>query len=206
MTAQSELNISQKAAMQAQGELTRRLSWAPLRVLAIVTGLFFIRGLLSLAVRYCLAFRRRAKLAVRDSSLILEVEWSILGKRFRQVTTQTPIGDINAIQLENRQRYLYLLVGFGALAIGTWIGIQWFVDGLRAGYPYLALVGAGVVIGGILIDLVLYLFVPDGPTRCRLVLAMGPWKVRISGVEPRSADLLFNEVRKGWEARVRPRK
>ncbi len=201
MTADNQHNNS---TTQVQGELTRRLAWLPLRVLAIATGLFLIRGLFTLAVRYCLAFKRRATLTVQNSSLILEVEWSMLGKHFRHSTIQAPINDINAVQLENRQRYLYLLVGFGALAIGTWFGIQWFVDGLRAGYPYLALVGAIVVVAGILIDLGLYLLVPQGPGRSRLTIAMGPWKVRISGVEQRAADRFFDEVRTGWKAQSHP--
>ena len=48
---------------------------------------------------------------------------------------------------ENRQRYLYLLVGFGFLVVGTLVGMQWFLDGLRAGYPYLVLLGAGIIAG-----------------------------------------------------------
>ncbi|MCP4604279.1 MAG: hypothetical protein GY847_27790 [Proteobacteria bacterium] len=177
-----------------QGELAQRLSWAPIRVLSIVTGVFLVRGIISLILRYCLALKRRVTVDVQGSFLLLDVEWSILGKCFRRVRTEAPIGDVPAMQLENRQRYLYLLVGSGALAIGAWLGIQWFVDGLRAGYPYLALLGAGVVVLGVLIDLGLYLFVPSGPGRSRLVLAMGPWKMRVTGIEPGAAEQFFKAV------------
>jgi hypothetical protein len=184
--------------MEISGELTRRLSWAPLRVLAILTGFVLLRGLLILCARFCLAFRKRASLTLKDSSLVLKVGWSILGREFRQTTTQAPIGDLGAVQLENRQKYLYLLVGFGCLALGTWLGIQWFVDGLRAGYPYLALVGAGIVAAGILMDLGLYVLVPQGSGRSRIVLAMGPWKVRLIGVDETAATRFLDAVRRQW--------
>ncbi len=182
-----------------RGELARRLSWAPIRVLSIVTGIFLVRGIVSLILRYCLALKRMVTVDVQGSSVLLDVEWSILGRRFRRVRTEAPIGDVPAMRLENRQHYLYLLVGFGALAIGAWIGIQWFVDGLRAGYPHLALVGAGVVVLGVLIDLGLYLFVPSGPGRSRLVMPMGPWKMRVTGVDPDAAEQFFKAVRAARE-------
>ncbi len=198
-TAQKTHNSSEK---EVKGELTRRLTWAPLRALAILTGFFLLRGLASLVGRYCLTLRRRARIAVSGSSLVVDVEWSILGKSFRQIKIEAPIVDIRAIQMENRQRYLYLLFGFSALAVGAWLGIQWFVDGLRAGYPYLALIGAGVVVAGIAIDLGLYLFVPRGPGRSRLSVALGPWKMRISGVDDVAAEQLLADVRAGWNAKT----
>ena len=88
------------------------------------------------------------------------------------------------------------------MAIGAWIGIQWFVDGLRAGYPYLALVGAGVVLAGIVIDLGLYFFVPGGEGRSRLTVAMGPWKMRLTGVDAAAAQRLLDAVRASWEAKA----
>lgn len=170
-------------ATRVQGELSFRLSWGPLRALAILSGIYVVKGILAVIGRYALSIRRRATLELIQGKLVLDAEWTILGRPIRQVRTVSPAWDVDAVRFENRQRYLYLLVGFGALAVGTWLGIQWFVDGLRAGYPYLALVGAGVVAAGVVIDLVLYLLVPPGKGLTRLIVKQGPWFVRMSGVE-----------------------
>jgi hypothetical protein len=199
MTSQDERTPTRGAAVS--GELTRRPLFAPLRVLLLVTGIAFLRGLLALIGRYCLWLRRRATLALEDGTLVLDVEWSILGRRFRHTTTRAPLRELGAVRYENRQRYLYLLVGFGALAVGTWVGIQWFVDGLRAGYPYLALVGAGIVALGVVIDLLLYLFVPEGAGSSRLVVVLGPWIHTLSGAETSDTERLLAAVSAGWKPR-----
>ncbi len=167
---------------EVQGELTTRLGWMPIRVLAVVTGLFLIRGIWVILARYSLGLRRRATVTLKGNEIILLSEWSILGRGFLKNRTITAVENVEAAYIESRQRYLYLLFGWGGLAIGTWVGIQWFVDGLRAGYPYLALVGAAVVAAGVVIDLGMYLLVPMGAGHSRLVLAIGPFKARICGV------------------------
>jgi hypothetical protein len=196
--------ISQKKAcpvvpVELEGELSRRLTPTLFRVISIVTGFFFIRAVGSVVLRYCLTFRRRAKVSCEGKTLVLDVHWSIFGKSFRHTKTVTQISDIPVVQLENRQRYVHLLVGFGFLVVGALVGIQWFVDGLRAGYPYLALVGAGIVLGGTLINLSLYLLVPKGSGKSRLVLAMGPWTMRVCGVEHQAAERLLDVVRSAWK-------
>lgn len=188
------------------GEISRRLAWAPFRIISILSGFFLIRGLFSLVWRFCLAFRRKAQVTFKEGSLILSEEWWIFGKIIRFATLEAPITDIGAVRFENRQRYLYLLVGFGALAIGTWIGIQWFVDGMRAGYPNLALVGALVVFVGVAIDVALYLFVPGGLGKKVLILSMGPWMIRLTGVDDQLAGRFLEDARRFWqEASVKGR-
>ncbi len=174
--------------VEIEGEIVRRLSWAPIRVIAVISGLILVRGVLVLLARYCLGLRRRATAVLAGSSLVLEVEWSILGRRVKREKTIAPLGDLRAVRLERRQRYLNLLVGFGALAVSTWLGVHWLLDGLRAGYPYLALIGAGVVLVGIVIDLILYFVVPAGKGSSRLLLALGPWKVGVAGVQRDRAE------------------
>ncbi len=182
------------AALRAQGELSFRLAWSPVRVLAIVSGVYLLKGMLAVIGRYGLSIRRSATLELREQKLVLDADWTILGRSIRQVRTVSFARDVEAVRFENRQRYLHLLVGFGALAVGTWLGIQWFVDGLRAGYPYLALVGAGVVAAGVIIDLALYLLVPPGRGRTRLLVKQGPWLVRMSGVERGDALALMERL------------
>jgi hypothetical protein len=178
------------------------LAWAPLRVLAVITGFALVRGILALIARYLLVFRRRATATVDGKFLILEVDWSILGRKIRSTRTVAPIGELDAARFENRRLYVHLLIGFGCLAVGVWIGIQWLVDGLRAGYPHLALLGAGVVAAGVLIDLLVYLVIPEGKGRSRVVLAQGPWRTRLAGVDSGEAQRFLDAVRAAWDSQA----
>jgi hypothetical protein len=188
------------ARVEIRGRLSRRLGFTPFRILAIVTGFTLLRGLVSLVGRFLLVWRRTAIATIDGGTLVLDVEWSALGKSFRKRRTVAPIRGVEAARLEERRRYLHLLVGFGCLAIGTWVGIQWFVDGLRAGFPQLALVGAGVVAAGIVLDWASYSFVPEGKGRHHVVLAMGPWRVRLAGVDRGAAERFLAALRDGWSS------
>ena len=181
------------------GEVSRMPSWGPVRVLLIVSGLILIRNALTLLARYCLGLRGQATASINDGAIALTVEWTLLGRRFRRSKTAAPLRDLRAVRFENRQRYLYLLVGFGALVVGTLVGIQWFLDGLRAGYPYLVLVGAAIVAAGIIVDLTVYIFIPKGSGQSHLVLALGPWIVRLVGVDTTRAEVFLNAIHAGWK-------
>ena len=105
------------------------------------------------------------------------------------------------VQQRSRAQVVFVVVlTLLFVAVSTWIGIQWFVDGLRAGYPYLAMVGAAVIAVGIAVDLILYLFVPAGGGRSLLVLAMGPWTMRVCGVEYDAAKRFLEQLGDTWKA------
>ena len=191
---------TEPAGPQIRGRLTRRLGFAPIRILAVLTGFALIRGVLALIGRYLLVWRREATAAIDGGTMTLDVEWSVLGKRFRRTRTVAPIRSVEAARFEDRRRYVHLLVGFGCLAIGTWVGIQWFVEGLRAGFPQLALIGAGIVAAGVLLDLVMYVFVPEGKGRSHVHLVLGPWRVRVAGVEREAGERFLAALREGWKS------
>ena len=181
-----------------KGEISRMPVWAPIRVLMTVTGLILVQNLLKLMARYLLAIKGQATATVRGANLTLTAEWSVMGRRIRRVKTTAPIRRLDAVRFENRQRYLHLLVAFGCLVVGTLVGMQWFLDGLRAGYPYLVLVGAAIVAAGIALDLVLYLLIPAGRGRSHLVLSLGPWTTRLIGVDTANAERFLEQVESGW--------
>jgi hypothetical protein len=184
---------------ELRGEIAFGLAWMPFRVLEILTGFFLVRGLASLVLRFLLGFKRFATLRVTDSTIELKGEYYLLGRVFRRTETRSPIAGMNGVRLENRNRYIHVLVGIGFLAIGAWVGMQWFVDGLKAGYPYLALVGAGVVLLGILIDLGLFLLFPPGKGRSRLLLDLGPWRARVFGIDEKDARIFVDAVASRWQ-------
>jgi len=195
VTAANEGRDDRRDWPAATGQVTRRLLWAPLRILALVTGVALIRGVLILAGRYLLGFGSTGTVRIEGRSLVLEVRRSILGRTIRESTTVVPIAGVAAVRIEDRRRYLHLLVGFGCLAIGAWIGAQWVVDGLRAGFPHLALLGAGVVAAGVLLDLLACFVVFRGHGQSHLALILGPWRLRLAGVEPRAAREVVEALR-----------
>jgi hypothetical protein len=186
------------------GLLVRRRAWMPLRILAVITGLALVRGLLVLAGRYLLALRRTAVARVEGDTISIEEAWTICQKRFRRARTVSPVFDVDAARFERRWRHVHLVIGFGCLTVGTWLGIQWLVDGLRSGYPYLALVGAAVVAAGVAVDLLVYLVVPEGRGRSRVTLAIGPWRVLIAGVDPEAGERFVEALRKSWRGPTPP--
>ncbi len=181
-----------------EGEISRMPAWGPIRVLLTVTGLLLIRSVFVFIARYFLALRGRATARVEGTTITLTAEWSIFGRRIRRARTTAQIHRVDAVRFENRRRYLHLLVGFGALVVGTLVGMQWFLDGLRAGYPYLVLVGAGIVAAGVITDLCLFLLVPKGQGRTHLVLSLGPWVTRLVGVDTGRAQQFLHRVESGW--------
>ena len=182
-----------------EGELSRMPTWSPFRIFATVTGLLLLRAVLVFVGRYLIALRGYGRLSFDGKVLQLSKEWTLLGRTIRRSVTVFPIRRVDAVKFENRQRYLYLLVGFGFLTVGTLVGAQWFLDGLRAGYPYLTLVGAGVVLIGILLDLALYLFFPFKKGNSYLLIASGPWLTRLRGVDAAAAKQFIAGIQREWE-------
>ena len=182
------------------GEIVKTPSSALLRVLATVTGLLLVKAVFLIIVRYLLAFRSRGSAAIRGNLITVTEEWFLFGRSIRRRVTTAPIRDIAAVRFENRQRYLYLVVGFGCLVAGTLMGAQWFLDGLRAGYPYLTLVGASTVLAGVAADLALYLFYPFKGGRSHLTIVQGPWLMRFRGVETGAAEKLIEQLHRAWSS------
>ena len=68
MMTEKESLKDKNVKARIDGHLARRLSWAPVRVVAIITGFAFIRGVLALIGRFLLMLRRRATVTVSGGS------------------------------------------------------------------------------------------------------------------------------------------
>ncbi len=170
------------------GELSQTPSQALIRILLTVTGLLLLRAVLILIIRYCMGIKGYAEIVISNTDICMSTKWTFWGKEIRTSKTISPIQSVNAVKLENRTRMLYLSVGFGALTVGTFIGMQWFLDGLHAGYPYLMAAGAIIIAAGVIVDAFLYLFVPGGIQKSNLIIVLGPWSVIVKGVPAEDAQ------------------
>ena len=198
MMIETKEKQSDRSENTVSGHLARRLHAAPWRILAVVSGFALLRGIIGLVGRFLLGFRRPATARVEGKTLVIEEEWFMFGRSIRKARTVSPIKDIGAVRFENRKRYVYLLISFGFLSIGTWFGFQYLLDSFRAGFAQLALVGAGIVTAGVFIDLALYWFIPEGKGRNRIVLSMGPCQVRLAGVDSDEGESFIDVVRSSF--------
>jgi hypothetical protein len=180
------------------GEVTQTPAHPVIVAMLTVSGLLLVRGILTLVARYCLGLTAKAQVAVEGGSIKIDTTWMFFGKKIRRSASVSPIRRIDAVRFENRQRMLYWVIGFGALTTGAFIGIQWFLDGLHAGYPYLTAAGALMIAAGAATDILIYLFVPKGKGRSHLILALGPWTVRLSGVNTEAAEQLISSIHSSW--------
>lgn len=186
------------APSSLKGEVSRVPAHPFIRGLLTVSGLLLIRAFAAVFIRYCLGFKGIAVVTVRDRIFHMETEWYFFGKKVRQTATNAPISRLAAVRFENRQQFMYSVVGFGALMVGALFGMQWFLDGLHAGYPYLVVAGALLIAAGAAADVFLYLYVPEGSGRSHLVFALGPWLVRLKGVNAEAAEKAVRAVCASW--------
>jgi len=86
-------------------------------------------------------------------------------------------------------------VGAAFLTAGLLAGIHWLLDGLRAGYPYLALLGAGIILAGLGLDLLLFLLVPGSEGPRAILLETDTRHFRLEGVDIPASDQFVASVR-----------
>ena len=121
------------------------------------------------------------------------VEYFIFKTVAKSSLTTLRVSQIKNVTLENRFRHLHLIAGAGFLVAGLFAGIHWFLDGLGAGYPYLALIGAFVIALGVTLDLILFIFIPDAKGEASLVITTGTHIYRIAGVDRSKAESFVKE-------------
>ena len=165
-----------------QGQLQKKPMWAPVRILFAITGLSLIWGGIIIASRYLLRLQTTATATLSEGLLTINATHSLLGREFKKTRTITPNTRIQAVQIEKRRRIVHLMVGFGFLTVGVFSGVHWILNGLGAGYPYLFLIGAGVIIAGIAIDLILNQLIPDGNGRSSVIINTTSWRFRLTGL------------------------
>ena len=162
-----------------------------------ITGLLAIGHLAALLARLTLGIRRPATLTITPAGLRLEQRTLLLGRELRNRETLVPLDALLRITREVRYARTSLYVGLAAIAFGTYVGVGFFVDGLRApgGSPSLVGMGLLLMLGGLGLDYALSSLADAARGRCRLVLV--PVRGRalcIGGLDPRRTDAALRDV------------
>lgn len=167
--------------------------WA--RFLAAITGILLIRWLLRLGARYLLGLRREATVSLTPTTLTVDGQTQLLGRRIRERHTTRALQLLAGVAIERRFRYLHLLIGALGLVLGLTLGVNFLVEGACAGYPPLALFGLTIIGGGILLDVLLEVLVPNRQGVVTLVIDLGHKRVfRIRGVDRKAAQRFVDEA------------
>jgi hypothetical protein len=138
--------------------------------LLAICGWLVVAHTARLIGRLALQYRRPAELTVIARSVRVRSRTKLLGKVLRETETVIPIESLARATREVRFPRASVYTGLIALALGSYMGMSWFIDGLRA--SSLSLVGIGLLVmaAGIGLDFLLTSILPGTKGRCRVLL------------------------------------
>ena len=175
------------------GELAPASRGPALTALLAVTGILFALQAARLLARVALAYKRPAELTLSEDGGV-RVHWRVelLGRTLRDREVVVPRAALLRATREVRYPRLALYAGLLALAIGSYVGVSAFVDGVRAASPSLLASGLVIVVLGLALDFALSSVAPGAKGRCRLlVVPRDGAKLCVAGVEPSRADAVL---------------
>jgi len=162
-----------------------------------LTGILALLHVARLIGRYALALRRPVEVRLGPEGLELSHRTELLGRVLRDRRVLVPLHNLQRVAREVRYSRLGLYVGLFALAVGTYLGISLFVDGVRVpgGSPPLLGMGVLVVLLGLGLDFGLSSLSDTARGKCRLVILPRKGKsLCVAELEPRQTDALLRTL------------
>ena len=182
-----------------EGGLTGEMTPGPFGPVALAvlaaTGLLFIVWAGGLFGRFVVRYRKPTELRVETNGVTLKTRTEMLGRTLRERETHIPKEALLLVRREVRYPRLPLYAGLFALAVGSYLGISVFVDGVRAGSPDLLGLGALLFALGVALDFGLSHLLPAARGRCRLILVprKGP-SFALNDLDPALADAALRKL------------
>lgn len=140
-------------------------------VLAVTLWLF-VSHAARLFGRWVLGYRTPARARVSERGLELDARTELLGRTVKQRSVLVPFDELASVEREVRFARAGLYAGLLALALGTYVGMGFLVDGLRAPGGSATLVGWALlcIALGVAADFALTSLTSSSRGRCRLVI------------------------------------
>jgi hypothetical protein len=161
----------------------------------VVTALLALSGLLlaihvvRLVARLALAYRRPAEVSLSAAGVRVKTRTEMLGRVLREREHVIVRSGLVRVTREVRYPRAAFYAGLLALAVGSYIGVRAFADGVRAASPSLLLTGLVVIAIGIAVDFVLGSILPSARGRVRVAFVPRTGKTLCVGdVDARRAD------------------
>jgi hypothetical protein len=154
-----------------------------------VTGLLFLTHAIRLVGRFALAYRTPTEVSLTDAGVRVRTRTQMLGRTLREREHVIVRSGLVRIVREVRYPRAGFYAGLLALAVGSYVGVRAFVDGVRAASPSLLLTGLVVVVIGIGIDFVLGSLLPGVKGRVRVAFVPRTGKVLcVADIDATRAD------------------
>lgn len=163
------------------------------------TGILFVVHAARLVGRWVLAYKRPAEITLSEDGGV-RVHWrtELLGRTLRDRSVVVPRTGLARATRDVRYPSIALYAGLLALAVGSWVGVAAFVDGVRAASPSLLAWGLGIVALGLATDFALSSLAPSARGRCRLlVVPRDGSHLCIGGVDTARADAVLARLSTG---------
>jgi hypothetical protein len=167
-------------------------------VVLALTGLLFVLQGARLLGRLALAYKKPAELTVSDDGGV-RVHWrlELLGRTLRDRDVVVPRAALVRATREVRYPRLALYAGLLTLAVGSYVGVSAFADGVRAASPSLLAAGLVILAIGIGLDFALSSVIPGARGQCRLlVVPRDGARLCVGSVDPVRADAILARLAK----------
>lgn len=185
----------ERGRMSLAGEVE---GWQPsgvARVLSTVTGFGLVRGALREILRWVFTLRSPATVTLEGEALRVVGHTEILGRTVKTYDVRYPIAGLTEIRREDRFPWLPVAMSVCALSVGAIVGAQRVVEGARAVYFPLILIGVGLIAGGIFFDYVMRALFPGVTGRCRMLIRpSGQRAVSLTSLAPEEVDRLLDTL------------
>ncbi len=189
------MNSTSKAEIfTIEGDLVRSSRKKAVRFFLAVTGILFLRALLLFFSGYILGFRRRGKLTREGSTLRLQEERFMLGRKIGTRETVVPLRAILWIRRDERVGLLYVLSAALGLIAGMLVGFVFFVEWSITLLGIYLIIGFGCILGGIAVDIAVSFLLPHVRKRSSLSFATTTETYHLSGVAEDKIDIFLGKV------------
>ena len=160
-----------------------------LTTLLACTGILAAIWVVRFVARAALAYRRPTEVSLSEQGIRVKTRIEMLGRVLKEREHVILRTGLVRVVREVRFPRATFYAGLLALAIGSWIGVRAFVDGVRAASPSLLLVGLVIVAVGIGLDFVLGTILPGvrGKVRIAFVPRSGATVV-VGDIDAKRAD------------------
>jgi hypothetical protein len=164
--------------------------------LLAVTGILLLMHAARLFGKVALAYKKPAQVVLLEDGDDggVRVHWRVemLGRTLRDREVIVPRAGLVRAAREVRYPRLALYAGLLSLALGSYIGVSTFVDGVRTASPSLLASGIAVVGLGVALDFVLSSVWSSARGRCRvLFVPRDGAKLCVGGVDTQRADAVL---------------
>lgn len=155
--------------IRLEGELRAAPRGFVATALLASTGILFALHAVRFVARVALAYRRPAEVSLSEAGVRVKTRTEMLGRTLRAREHVIVRAGLMRVVREVRFPRAAFYAGLLALALGSYVGVRAFVDGVRAASPSLLVVGLVIVALGLGADFVLGSLLPGARGRCRIV-------------------------------------